>query len=79
MIARRDTKSVVQQEVVSKAREHYCEVYKDEIKLNKKFNQFVLNYKAAYEGGNTRKEQVVGTTIEKKNLAEKGIYISNWV
>lgn len=63
---------VFQQEVVSQAREDYCNLYEHESKLNKKFNKFVLNYKAAYEGRNTRKEQVIGTTITKKDLAKKG-------
>ena len=67
-----NTKTVFEQEVVSQAREDYCNLYEDEIKLNKDFNKFVLNYKAAYEGSNTTKEQVIGTTIAKKNLAKKG-------
>lgn len=74
-----DAKTVVHQEVVSQAREDYCNLYEDEIELNKKFNKFVSNYKAAYEGRNTRKEQVIGTTITKKNLAKKGMFISNRV
>ena len=73
-----NTKTVLQHEVVTQAREDYRNVYENEIKLNKDFNKFVLNYKAAYEGKNTRKEQVIGTTITKKNLAKKGTPVSKW-
>ena len=66
---------VFQHEVISQAREDYNSLYEDETKLNQDFNQFVLNYKAAYEGKNTRKEQVITTTISKKQLAEKGMNI----
>ena len=73
-----NTKTVFQHEVVTQAREDYWNVYEDEIKLNKDFNKFVLNYKVAYEGRNTTKEQVIGTTITKKNLAEKGTPVNKW-
>ncbi len=63
-------------EITSQAWEEYYQLYKDEIELNKVFNQFVLNYKAAYEGRNTRKEQVIGT-ISKKHLADKGMMYAN--
>ena len=45
-------------ELVSEARENYNTKYAEEIELNEKFKQFVTNYKAAYEGKNTRRAQV---------------------
>ena len=59
------------QEVVSQAREIYNEEYEEEIQLNEEFNQFVTNYKAAYEGENTRKEQALGVRFSKATLAAK--------
>ena len=64
-------KDVFHHEVVSQAREEYNSHYKDEIKLNMDFNQYVVNYKAAYEGRNTVKDQIIGA-ISKKGMAERG-------
>lgn len=63
---------VFERELLTQARENYEATYEAEIKLNKDFNHFVVNYKAAYEGMNTRREQVPGITIHKKLLADKG-------
>ena len=60
------------QKVLTQAREDYEELYETEIKLNKDFNRFVLNYKAAYEGRNTRREQLIRTSFKKKKLANEG-------
>lgn len=57
---------VFTQEVVSLAREEYQALYHDEVELNETFDQFVWNYKAAYEGRNTRKDQVIDTTVLNK-------------
>lgn len=59
-------------EVATQAREDYNQYYEDEIKLNKEFGQFVQNYKAAYEGRNSRKEQVIAGSSNKKQLTEAG-------
>lgn len=58
-------KNVFKQEVVSKAREMYHELYSEEVQLNERFRTFVVNYKAAYEGRNTRKDQVTDTAKGK--------------
>ena len=42
----------------SMARKKYEDTYRDEILLNERFRQFVSNLKYAYEGKNTRREQV---------------------
>ena len=64
-------KDIFHQEVVSQAREAYNKEYEEEIQLNEEFNQFVTNYKAAYEGENTRKVQALGVRFTKKTLAAK--------
>lgn len=73
----KNQEGVFHQEVVSRAREAYDMDYKDEMRLNEKFNQFVTNYKAAYEGENTRKEQAIGVSFSKQSLAAESrpIYI----
>lgn len=55
----RMTGDVFSQKVVSLARHKYHEYYNAEVELNDTFNTFVLNYKAAYEGRNTRKDQII--------------------
>ena len=42
----------------SAARREYELIYRDEILLNEKFRQFVMHFKHAYEGENTKKKQV---------------------
>lgn len=42
----------------SKARMDYERDYETEEDLNKKFKQFVLNFKQAYEGKNDRRVQI---------------------
>ena len=66
-----NNKDIFHQEVVSQVRETYNEEYEEEIQLNEEFNQFVTNYKAAYEGENTRKEQALGVRFSKATLAAK--------
>lgn len=39
-------------------RQLYKDTYTDEVELNKKFNVFVHNFKAAYEGPNTAGAQI---------------------
>lgn len=58
--------NIFQQQVVSKAREEYQALYRDEIELNETFDQFVHNFKAAYEGRNTRKDQVIEMAVFAK-------------
>jgi hypothetical protein len=53
-------------EVVSLAREKYHEQYEEEVELNATFNTFVTNYKAAYEGRNVRRDQIIDS-VGKKN------------
>ena len=67
------SEDVFNQELVTEAREDYNQVYEEEIELNEAFNQFVLNYKAAYEGRNTRKAQVIAMNTSKMCLDDKGI------
>ena len=43
----------------------YHELYSEEVQLNDMFKTFVVNYKAAYEGRNTRKDQVTDTSKGK--------------
>ena len=50
---------IFHQELVSSAREIYNAYYAEEIELNAKFRKFVTNYKAAYEGENTRRAQII--------------------
>ena len=50
---------VFNQRVISLARVKYYDYYHVEVELNATFNTFVLNYKAAYEGRNTRKDQII--------------------
>ena len=52
------TEEVYQQEVISEAREGYQALYAEEEGINATFRRFVLNYKAAHEGRNTRKHQL---------------------
>ena len=49
--------AIFDQELISESRQRYNETYSGEIELNLTFHNFVLNYKAAYEGKNTRKTQ----------------------
>ena len=67
----KNNKDIFHQEVVSQVRETYNEEYEEEIQLNEEFNQFVTNYKAAYEGENTRKEQALGVRFIKATLGAK--------
>ena len=50
---------VFHRELASSAREIYNANYAEEIELNAKFRKFVTNYKAAYEGENTRRAQII--------------------
>ena len=50
---------VFSQRVISLARKEYNDYYHVEVELNATFKKFVLNYKAAYEGRNTRKDQII--------------------
>ena len=54
--------------MISKAREEYEALYQEEKELNQKFNQFVCNYKAIFEGRNTRRDQIGGTE-KRKNMS----------
>ena len=56
------TRDVFNTEVVSQAREQYYEQYEQEVELNATFNRFVANYKAAYEGRNIRRDQIIDST-----------------
>lgn len=47
----------------SAARREYEATYRNEILLNERFKQFVSNMKYAYEGENTRKEQVKSAKV----------------
>ena len=66
-----DKKDVFNQEVITVAREKYNRLYEKEIQLNKKFHKFVQNYKAAYEGRNTRRHQIIDVSTGKKSLSDK--------
>lgn len=62
------SEDVLQQKVISEARENYQALYQEERELNETFSQFVHNYKAAYEGMNTRKEQIIDSEIQRKDV-----------
>ncbi len=66
-------KDIFNQEVVTAAREKYTKLYGEEVELNMKFNKFVQNYKAAYEGRNTRKDQIIDGSVSKKDKHRKMI------
>ena len=66
-----NTEGVFHQEIVTAARDKYNKLYEGELDLNKKFNQYVLNYKAAYEGRNTRKNQIIDGSVSKKDRLRK--------
>lgn len=55
--------------VISKFKKSYSEEYEDEIRLNQVFSQFATNYKAAHEGRNTQKAQIVDA-VKKAHLSE---------
>ena len=57
---------VFNQEVTTVAREFYHQLYNEEVALNLVFNTFVANYKAAYEGRNIRKDQVLDSAAKRK-------------
>ena len=65
------TKDAFHQQIVTAAREKYTELYWEEVELNVTFNMFVQNYKAAYEGRNTRRDQLIDANISKKSLSDK--------
>ena len=46
-------------------------LYEEEVELNTRFNQFVLNYKAAYEGRNSRSDQIIDGSIAKNENLRK--------
>lgn len=62
---------VFSQEVVSKAREEYNALYREELQLNSTFNHFVVNYKAAYEGKNTKREQIAHSTLSLQIIEDQ--------
>ncbi len=54
---------IFDQKLISEPRRKYNENYFEEIELNIAFHNFVHNYKAAYEGKNTRKAQANVKTV----------------
>lgn len=65
------SEGVFQQEIVSEAREKYQARYEGERELNETFSQFVFNYRAAFEGRNTMRDQIIDTTVSKRKLSDK--------
>lgn len=63
-------KDVFHEEVVSHARQKYSQIYEQEIELNEVFNTFVRNYKAAYEGRNTRRDQIIDSSLGLKTSSD---------
>ena len=61
---------IFEEELISEARERYNEIYKEEIELNSNFRRFVRNYKAAFEGRNTRRAQILDSR-NKRNVSDK--------
>ena len=53
--------------MITEARENYQTLYQEEEELNDTFRQFVLNYKAAYEGRNTRNDQIFDGAAKNVN------------
>ncbi len=73
-----EASTIFHQELVSETREKYNETYSKEVELNSNFQHFVLNYKAAHEGKNTRREQVPaqGLLVSRKKIsATKRMFI----
>lgn len=66
-----NTDDVFHGEVITEAREKYTRQYKEEVELNAEFSQFVKNYKTAYEGRNTRKNQIIDGSIAKNDRHRK--------
>ena len=58
------------QELVTEARENYELTYEGETEFNSRFRQFVINYKAAYEGENTRRAQIIDAR-NKRSVSDK--------
>ncbi len=53
------------QEVLSDKRRDYGATYSEEVTLNTTFKEFASNYKASYEGRNTRRDQVDNKKVSK--------------
>lgn len=53
---------------MTEARENYDKTYAEELDLNARFKKFVSNYKAAHEGKNTKRAQVIEAR-NKRNLS----------
>ena len=56
--AKKEEAQCFHQLLKSKARKEYEMTYSNERLLNERFRQFVLNFKYAYEGENTKKKQI---------------------
>lgn len=52
--------------LICSARESYNDTYASEMEINSKFKQYVHNYKAAFEGKNTKRKQVLDPRKKKK-------------
>ena len=67
----RESSEIFNQELVSNKREKYNTIFSKEVELNSNFRRFVLNYKAAHEGKNTRRDQVQvqGILTRRKKLS----------
>ncbi len=65
--------TIFHQELLSERREKYNKTYSKEVELNSNFRRFVLNYKAAHEGKNTRRDQVQiqGLLAKRKTTKRK--------
>ena len=66
---------LLEREHVSSTRMKYKEIYHSEIKLNDKFREYVLNYKATYEGRNTNESQVVYRTPNAYTPSQEGKFM----
>lgn len=62
-----ETDCYLPHETVTLAREKYYNTYKEEMELNEAFHKFVGNFKSAYEGRNTRGDQII---VSKKKYSD---------
>lgn len=46
-------------------------MYQEEVELNATFGLFIHNYKVAYEGKNTKRDQILNAAVIMKNVPKE--------
>lgn len=69
------TPDVFNQELVTQAREKYTSHYQEEIELNSKFYRYVVNYKAAYDGKNTVRDQTRSSNLDTESFRHRVVSV----